>query len=60
MGYGVAYRTYHNIVVRKKITPSIPNVTPIMIEEISTALRDQIGTPHGSSLHGHDAVYLEN
>ncbi|KPI43088.1 Ent-kaurene oxidase [Cyphellophora attinorum] len=45
MGFGVAYRTYHNIVVRKKITPSIPAFTPIMVDEISAALTQEIGTP---------------
>lgn len=58
MGYGVAFRTYHNIVVRKKITPQIPTFTPIMIEEISTALEDHIGTTHGSPSYVHETVNL--
>jgi hypothetical protein len=48
MGYGVAFRTYHNTVVRKKITPSIPAFTSIMVEEVASALASQIGSPQGS------------
>lgn len=47
MGYGVAYRTYHNIVVRKQITPKIPSFTPVMVKEIENSFHDQIGVPNG-------------
>jgi hypothetical protein len=47
MGYGVAHRTYHNIVVRKQITPRIPLFTPVMVKEIEDSFREQIGAPEG-------------
>lgn len=60
MGYGVAFRTYHNIVVRKKITPSIPGFTSTMVQEISAALTDQIGTPEGSPSYVDNTTYLSS
>lgn len=47
MGYGVAHRTYHNIVVRKQITPKIPSFTPIMAKEIEESFNEAIGAPQG-------------
>ncbi|OAL42907.1 cytochrome P450 [Pyrenochaeta sp. DS3sAY3a] len=44
MGYGVAYRTYHNVVVRKQITPNIPQFTADMAEEVEVAFQDMIGS----------------
>lgn len=48
MGFGVAFRTYHNVVVRKKITPRIPSFTPVMANEIEQSFEEQIGVPEGS------------
>ncbi|XP_014550037.1 hypothetical protein COCVIDRAFT_116738 [Bipolaris victoriae FI3] len=45
MGYGVAYRTYHNVVVRKQITPNLPQFTADMVDEVVIAFEDQIGSP---------------
>jgi len=45
MGFGVAYRTYHNVVVHKQITPRIPSFTPVMVSEIEHSFKEQIGLP---------------
>ncbi|USP79331.1 cytochrome P450 [Curvularia clavata] len=45
MGYGVAYRTYHNVVVRKQITPNLSQFTADMVEEVSVSFQDLIGSP---------------
>ena len=47
MGYGVAYRTYHNLVVRQQITPKLPQFTADMVEEVAAAFQDLIGSPEG-------------
>lgn len=47
MGYGVAHRTYHNIVARKQITQKIPQFTPALASEIFASFEELIGRPKG-------------
>lgn len=47
MGYGVAYRTYHNVVIRKQINPNLPQFTADMANEVAVAFRDLLGSPEG-------------
>ncbi|KAF2742828.1 cytochrome P450 [Sporormia fimetaria CBS 119925] len=45
LGYGVAYRTYHNSVVKKQVTPNIPNFSDAMVDEMAASFTEQIGKP---------------
>ncbi|KIX10708.1 uncharacterized protein Z518_01792 [Rhinocladiella mackenziei CBS 650.93] len=45
MGFGVAFRTYHTPVVRIQLTQSLKTHIPAMMDEMSLALDDMIGSP---------------
>jgi hypothetical protein len=49
MGYGIAFRTYHNRVVKKDLTPKLSSFTTPMVEEVNAAFDEIIGKPKGCS-----------
>lgn len=48
MGYGIPWRPYHTPVVRNQVTKSIEPNLSTMMEEMTSAFDEMLGSPPGT------------